>query len=340
MVRIALVGFGFMGRMHYGGWKRIPGANVVAVCDANLKQLTTVSGGNLPGVDATTDFTGVAVFDDYAALLAAGGFDAVDITLPTALHPATAIAALEAGFHVLCEKPMALSVRDCDAMLAAAGKARRTLLIAQCLRFWPEYVALKRIVASGRYGAVVAADFQRSSNAPDPRGPHGWFLDERKSGGCLLDMHIHDADMVAWLFGPPASASAWVHRRADGVLDHAQLRYAYPDKIVTATVSWAVAKTLGFEASFRVVFEKATVVMDGRRERPFMVYPDRGRPFAPKVPKRSAYEAEQRYFLDLVRGRADGSVLSARDARDAVARIENAVRIVAHGCKPGENSVE
>ena len=223
MVKIAVVGFGFMGRMHYGNWKKIPGAKVVAVCDANLKQLTTVTTGNLAGIDTTTDFTGVAIYDDYARMLAAGGFDVVDITLPTTLHPSTTIAALQAGFHVLCEKPMALSVKACDEMLAAARKAKRILLVAQCLRFWPEYVVLKKIVASGRYGKVVAADFLRSSNAPDPKGPHGWFLDEKRSGGCLLDMHIHDADMVAYLFGAPKETSAWIHRRADGVLDHAQL---------------------------------------------------------------------------------------------------------------------
>lgn len=331
MVRIAVVGFGFMGRMHYGNWKKIPGARVVAVCDANLKQLTTVTGGNLSGADTTTDFTGIAIYDDYSKMLKAGGFDVVDITLPTTLHPSTTIAALKAGYHVLCEKPMALSVKECDAMLAAARKSNRTLLIAQCLRFWPEYVALKKLVASGRFGAVVSADFQRSSNAPDPKGPHGWFLDEKKSGGCLLDMHIHDADMVAYLFGSPRETSAWIHRRGDGVLDHAQLRYSYPDKVVTATVSWAVARTLGFEASFRVIFEKATVVMDGKRVQPFMVYPDSGKPFAPKISTRSAYEAEQRYFLDLLRGRADVTVLSAHDARDAVARIENASRIESRG---------
>ena len=286
MVKIAVVGFGFMGRMHYGNWKKIPGARVVAVCDANLKQLTTVTTGNLADVDTTTDFTGVAIFDDFSRMLAAGGFDVVDITLPTTLHPETTIAALQAGFHVLCEKPMALSVKACDEMLAAARKAKRILLVAQCLRFWPEYVALKKIVASGRYGTVIAADFLRASNAPDPKGPHGWFLDEKRSGGCLLDMHIHDADMVAFLFGAPKETSAWIHRRADGVLDHAQLRYAYPDKVVTATVSWAAAKTLGFEASFRVTFEKATVVMDAHRTQPFMVYPENGKPFAPKVSAR------------------------------------------------------
>ena len=328
MKRIAIAGFGFMGRMHYGNWKRIPGAKVVAICDANLAQLGRVAGGNLAGVSTDTDFTGVAVYDDFARMIAAGGFDVVDITLPTPLHPATAIAALAAGCDVLCEKPMALTLKDCDRMLAAARRAKRTLLVAHCLRFWPEYVALREIVRSGKYGRVVAASFRRSSPAPDPDGPRGWFLDARKSGGCLLDMHIHDADMVRFLFGEPKGVHVAAHRRRDGVLDHVQVGYAYPDKVVSGTVSWAVAKTLGFEAAFRVIFERATVVFDARRTVPFQVFPAVGKPFVPKVPKRNAYEAEQRYFLDMLAGRADTSVLTAQDARATIALVS---RIAAKG---------
>ena len=256
MKRIAIVGFGFMGRMHYGNWKKIPGAKVVAICDANLAQLTRVTAGNLGGAATDTDFTGIAIYEDFARMLSAGGFDAVDVTLPTPLHPEMTIAALKAGYHVLCEKPMALSVKDCDRMLAAARRAGRTLLVAHCLRFWPEYVALKRIVDSGKYGSVVSARFSRSTPAPDPKGPHGWFLDERQSGGCLLDMHIHDADMIRFLFGEPKGLHAASHRREDGVLDHVEVFYSYPGKVVTGSVSWAVANTLGFEAAFRVIFRR------------------------------------------------------------------------------------
>jgi len=326
MTKIALVGFGFMGRMHYGNWKKIRGAKVVAICDANLAQLTHVTCGNLAGIDASTDFTGIDIYDDFAKMLAAGGFDAVDITLPTPLHPGMSVAALKAGYHVLCEKPMALTVKACDRMLKAADAAKRTLLVAHCLRFWPEYVELRKIVASGKYGAVTAADFLRSSNPPDPKGPHGWFLDERKSGGCLLDMHIHDADFIQWLFGRPRKVSAWTHIRRDGAMDHAQLRYDYPDKVVTSTVSWAATPTLGFEATVRLTLEGATVILDAKRTDPFMVYPAKGKPFAPKVGKMSGYEGEQRYFLDLIAGKAKAETLTAKDARDAIALVEKAVR--------------
>lgn len=214
-------------------------------------------------------------------------------------------------------------------MLKAAEQTKKTLLIAQCLRFSPEYVALRKLVASGKYGAVVAAEFLRSSNPPDPKGPHAWFLDEKKSGGCLLDMHIHDADMIACLFGAPKKVSAWTHVRGDGALDYAQIRYVYSDKVVTSTVSWAASPTLGFEANFRVTLEGATVVYDPKRRDPYMVYPAKGKPFAPKIGKMNGYEGEQRYFLDLIAGKADTAILTARDARAAIALVEKAERTVA-----------
>ena len=92
MTKIAIAGFGFMGRMHYGNWKRIRGARVVAICDANLAQLSNVAGGNIAGADATTDFTGLAVYDDFARL--SGRMDASGLTARAARD---AVACVEAA---------------------------------------------------------------------------------------------------------------------------------------------------------------------------------------------------------------------------------------------------
>lgn len=92
--------------------------------------------------------------------------DFVDIALPTYLHAEASIKAMEAGFHVLCEKPMALDSRQCQEMIAASQRTGRTLMIAHCLRFWPEYECLKAAVDDGRYGRVTSAcAFQRRVHA-------------------------------------------------------------------------------------------------------------------------------------------------------------------------------
>src|SRR3954467_1683627 len=112
MIRVGIVGLGFMGRMHYRCWKAIPGAKVTAICEANPNVLAAAgepSKGNVEGAADHIDLEGLGVYSDLGDLLASGSVDALSITLPTFLHADMTVKALEAGVHVLCEKPMALS---------------------------------------------------------------------------------------------------------------------------------------------------------------------------------------------------------------------------------------
>ena len=157
--RVAIVGFGFMGRMHYGNWKKVKGAKVVALCDKDTSQFTApVQGGNLKGADASIDFGEALIYDDFDRMLREAKPDVISLTLPTPLHVPLTIKALQAGVSVLCEKPMALDAAACGKMIEAAKKAPAgtRLMIAQCLRFWPSYVLLKRLVDSQKYGKVIA----------------------------------------------------------------------------------------------------------------------------------------------------------------------------------------
>ena len=322
MKKIAIVGFGFMGKTHYGAWKKCRGAKVAAICDANLSQLTAKVQGNIKGADNSAVPKSVKVYADFGEMLEAGGFDIVDITLPTALHPSSAIAALKAGYHVLCEKPMALDLKDCDKMLAAAKAAKRELLIAQCVRFFPENVYVRELVESGKYGKVVAADFTRFI-APPKWSPKGadWFFDEKKSGGVLFDAHVHDADYIAGTFGRPKALSASFHRNAKGFVDHTTATFFYDGALITSDSSFAAADSLVWDASGRVFFEKATVYFGPFYKAPLTVYPEGGKPFSPKLATKTGYEAEIEYFLKMVEGRIQKTVLTARDARDSIALL-------------------
>ena len=151
-----------MGRTHYGAWRKCRGAKVVAVCVTNPAHLAAKVRGNIRGAaDNSALPKSIRIFDDYARLLETGGFDVVDLTVPTHLHAEMSIAALKAGYHVLCEKPMALGLKDCDRMLAAAKKAKRQLLIAQCVRFFTENRVFARanLTTMINYGATFAVSF-------------------------------------------------------------------------------------------------------------------------------------------------------------------------------------
>lgn len=323
MKRVALVGFGFMGRTHYGAWKKCRGAKVVAICVRNPARLTEKVEGNIAGAaDNEAVPKSVRIWTDFGEMLKAGGFDIVDITVPTVRHPEMTIAALRAGYHVLCEKPMALDVRDCDRMLAAARTAKRQLMVAQCVRFFPEYAYVRELVRSGRYGKVIAADFSRFV-APPKWSPKGadWFLDEKKSGGVLFDLHVHDADFILGTFGAPQAVSTTFHRTATGRVDHTSTVYRYADALITSDSSFAAASSFVWEATGRVFFEKATVFFGPFCKQPLTVCPEGGKPFSPKLAKLSGYEAEVRYFLRQVEENREGDVLTAQDARDVIALL-------------------
>lgn len=324
--RVAVVGFGFMGRMHFANWKKTKGAKVVALCDKVVSQFkSTVKGANLAGADTTTDFTGIGLYEDFGEMLAQVKPDIVSITLPTQLHAPLTIQALAAGVNVICEKPMSLSSADCAKMLkalAAAPKGTR-LMVAHCLRFWPAYVCLKKLIDSGKYGKVLAADFSRFSPPPGWSKGKGWMLDERKSGGVALDLHIHDADMVSHLFGLPKAVTSSAVYNAAGAMQFINTQYDVGGPVVTSSGSWANNPTVGFESSFHVTFEKAVVIQDGKRAKPFCIYEAGGKVVEPKLAAGDGYLYELKWFLDLVNGKtAAPAVITPEESRDSVRLVE------------------
>ena len=323
--RVAIVGFGFMGRMHYGNWKKMKGAKVVALCDKDASQFTApIQGGNIAGADAATDFGDAVVYDDFDRMLAEAKPDVISLTLPTPLHVPLTIKALEAGVSVLCEKPMALSAADCDKMVKAAKQAPNgaKLMVGHCLRFWPSYVYLKKLVDSKKYGQVVAASFRRYSAPPGwQKGPN-WFTDESRSGGVALDLHIHDTDMVNFLFGMPKSVTSSAAYAKSGAMQYISTLYDVGGAAVTAEGSWAMTRTMGFEASYVVTFEKAVVVLDGKREKALCVYPAKGEPFVPELAAGEGYEYEIKWFLDVLLGKKVAPVITPEQSRDSVRIVD------------------
>ncbi len=321
--RIAIAGFGFMGRMHYSVWSKMKGASVTALCDADLSQFKAAAKGNIAGADQTSDFSKVALFSDFEQMLDEARPDAVSITLPTPLHLPYTLAALKRGVHVLCEKPMARNTKECKAMLAGAVRAPKGthLAIAHCLRFWPAYVYLKQLVDSKKYGAVVAASFDRLSALPGwCKG--NWLQDENKSGGMGLDLHIHDTDMVQHLFGLPESVVSSTHAAPTGLVNHQATLYAYADKVVSASASWAMPDSFGFGARYVVTFEKAAVVFDTRAAEPLTVFPQGKKPFVPKIPAGDGYEHEIRWFLKLISGQSVEKTVTPESSYESVRLVE------------------
>jgi predicted dehydrogenase len=189
MIGVAIVGAGFMGQTHAGAWSAMAGrARVVAVSSRSHERAARVAA--LCGAEST---------DDLYGPLARPDVDVVDICLPTPQHREAVERAFAAGKHVLLEKPISLTLEDAEAIVAAGERAGKLLVVGLVLRFWPEYVELRRIAASGELGRPLAAGALRLSPPP---GWNDWMIDQARSGGVCVDLMVHDFDAVAAVLGP------------------------------------------------------------------------------------------------------------------------------------------
>ena len=191
---------------------------------------------------------------------------------------------------------MALTTADCDRMIEAAEKSGKVLQIGHCVRFWPEYAKAKELVDSGAYGKVIAAMFQRLGSPPS-WSLDNWFTDEQRSGGMALDLHIHDTDFVQYLFGVPKAVCSHGAKSSQGPLIHIVTQYLYgDDQVITAEGGWGMAPGFGFEMSFNLVMEKATVVYDLTRDPALRVCPVDGEVFTTRGGDRGRLRSSDRSF--------------------------------------------
>lgn len=317
MVRIGLIGLGFMGRMHLAAYRKIEGAELVAVADKDERRAKgDLSGGwgNVGGAAESIDMTGVRGTTDFEELLGMEEVELVDICVPTPLHEDLAIAALERGKHVLCEKPLALTSDSAERIAAAAEKASGLFMPAMCMRFWPQWQWIKEAIDDGRFGAVRSATFRRLAPVPP-----GWYAQGDQSGGAILDLHIHDTDFVCYAFGAPEKVSSRGYVGPSGKIDHVSTQYIYGDggggaPIVTAEGGWCAGATFPFTMRCTVNFERATADFDVGADAPLQVHrADGDRPEKIELGG-DGYFQEVEYFIHCIeQGRAP-RVVTAADA--------------------------
>ncbi len=328
MLNIGIIGMGGISNVHLASYCALAErARIVARCDKIPERARGTAGEVTINIEGGADSPVVGTpYTEYQALLADPAVEAVDICLPTDLHAEVAIAALEAGKHVLCEKPMALTLVECERMIAAAQAAGRTLMIAHCIRFWPEYLVLKELVDSRRYGALQHASFSRLSGPP-LWSSENWMMTPARSGGAILDLHIHDADFITFLLGMPQRVSAVGRVTADGGMDYIRATYDYGDGLdIIAEGGWLPTPNFPFHMTFRAVFEEAAIQMD---HGPLTIYPTNEASFTPDLASGNGYSREIEYFLDCVEGGHPPALCTPAMARDSI-RLIHAEMAAAH----------
>jgi predicted dehydrogenase len=298
MVNIAILGAGFMGGTHARALAKLPDVNIVGISSRSLDEAASLA-----------QEVGAAPYDDAMSLLHAPGVEAVSITLPTFLHPEYTLAALAAGKHVLVEKPMALTVGECDAMIETAQRVERILMVGHVLRFWPEYQALVELVHSGELGRPLTATAARL--CPPPSWSP-WFQDPALSGGEVLDLHIHDLDVLNWLFGEPQRLTSLGQRSPHGTWDVILTNVEYEGVVCHAEGNAMMPESFPFTMLLRVLCERGTVEYSVRASgaqvdsagggvNSLLVYRDNAPPQALPSASGDAYEIELAAFVEAVR---------------------------------------
>lgn len=320
-VNVAVVGLGFMGVTHLRSYQKIKGARITAVCDSVRQPVNGILpgvSGNISGTDALDLGRKLRVYSQLDDLLADPEVDLVDLCVPTPLHVPLTLAALKAGKHVVCEKPLARTAAEARKLVNAARTANGFLMPAMCMRFWPEWSWVKAAADDGRFGKLLAARFRRVSESP------GWSRDSyfngAQSGGALLDLHIHDTDFVQFLCGPPLSVFSSGLTRYSGAIDHVVTQYQVANgAVVSAEGTWLMSAGHGFKMCYTVNFEKATVDFDlGRGADALKLFEDGRKPRIIRCKGPDGYTGELRHMIDSIQAGTAPTIVTPEDALNAV----------------------
>lgn len=302
---IGVVGLGFMGATHIKAYQlaRKDGFSckllAVADADADRRAGRPPAAGNLDtgaSEELLFDPSQVRGYQTADELFADDDINLVSICTYTDSHVDLATKALNAGKHVLLEKPVALSADAIVPLIDVARKSGRLCMPAMCMRFWPGWEWLKDVVTKSTYGALRTARFERLGSGP--AWASDFYRNDARSGGAIFDLHIHDTDFVHWLFGKPASVSS------SGSRNHVHTTFRYhtgpaSQALITAEGGWSVAPSGGFRMKYLLNFEKATIEFDLSKEPTVTVYhPDRAEPMS--FACLGGYDMEIRHLIDCI----------------------------------------
>lgn len=250
-MKFVLVGCGFMGRMHATVLGKLTRAQLVAVVDVDAERRASFS-----------EKFGVPAFSTLDEAVRETQPDAADICLPTYLHREYTEKAAHLGLHVLCEKPMARTASDAQAMINTCELAGVRLMIAHCIRFWPEYAHLKALKDSGELGKLTSINMTRYGQFPT-WSAENWLADEGKAGGAALDMHIHDTDYALYLLGEPVHMSCYGTNDGRGIGQIYTTMQFRDGAVAHLQGGWNLPAGTPFKMAFRAIFEGGVAIFDG-----------------------------------------------------------------------------
>ncbi len=246
MLKVAIIGAGRMGKIHFDAYKSIEGVKVTCAADVDIE-----------GAKDRFNDPDVVFYKTQEELLTNEKVDIVDVCSPTYMHADHVLYALNKGIHTICEKPVALTVEDAKEIADTAQEKGVFFMVAQVIRFWPEYEYLKKVYDEKSLGALNQVIFQRIGEMTKTAW-QDWMRDIDKSGMAPIDLHIHDVDFIIHLLGKPKAVVSQLTQKGT-VVSSILSMYDYAENlIVSAEGSW-YDPVFPFSMSYRASFEKGVL---------------------------------------------------------------------------------
>jgi predicted dehydrogenase len=336
MVRIGIVGLGFMGMNHYRAAAGLRGGKVTALCSRDPKKLAgdwRGIRGNFGPPGTRMDLGKVKRYSSLDALLADTDVDLIDVCTPTHLHADMALQALGAGKHVLVEKAIALEPREADQMVKTAARAGKLLMVAHVLPFIPEFAFAYQAIRGGEYGKLLGGHFKRIISKPD------WsdeIADASKTGGPAVDLHIHDTHFLGLVAGVPARVFSSGVVGADGAVSYLTTQYLYGQGGPALSCSSGAVAMGGrpFVHGFEIYLERATLVFESGAT-PLTLLTADGKGKVPRLKGGddpvAGFTAEIQAAVDGVAAGKEPELLGGRLARDALVLCHKEIQSVRSG---------
>jgi len=342
MINVGIAGIGFMGMTHYNAYQKVRGVRVCAFCEQDKKRLAgdwRSIKGNFGPQGTMMDLSGMDCYTELDEMIANDKLDVIDVCLPPSLHAKVAVAALKAGKHVFCEKPISLVAADAKRMVAAADRAGKQLMIGHVLPFLPEYDFAYKAIDSGKYGRLLGGHFKRIISDPL------WlpdFYNPEKVGGPMLDLHVHDAHFIRLVCGMPAAVQTVGRMRGEvAELFTTQFLFGDSDLAVTAASGVINQQGRGFTHAYEIYLEKATLLFDAAGigkdwvvGYPLTVLTDKGRVVRPKLGSGDMCDAFVAELKEVVRAISTGTpspLLAGQLASDALLLCQKQTQSLARG---------
>ena len=324
-LKVGVIGLGSMGSTHLDIYSQISEVEVVAVADLKKNRLDgsskaegNISGqaqGSVVGFEAKKYLDGMDLINDP-------DIELVDICVGTNLHFVFVEAALAKGKHVLVEKPLARTYDEAKKIVELALNSSTNIMSAMCLRYWPAWVWLKKVIDSKQYGRCLSLTCKRQTSHP----PGTFYSNDDECGGALLDLHVHDTDFINYCFGMPKAVFSQGYKGPSGGIDHVATHYIYDQSqnapLVTAEGTWTMQEGYGFNMSYTANFEKATACYLLDDEETLTLFRSSYEPEIIKLDEGMGYEFEIRSFVDeILRGEKSDMTLLNQAAK-SIAIIE------------------